>query len=54
MALIGDDWRTIPAELDERPMPPSRERSFPPQHSIGDDGTLPDELHHWEEVWREW
>ncbi len=52
MAVIdGDDWRTVPAEPDERPMPPVRERSYPPQRTIDDnDGKLPDPLHHWEVV----
>ncbi len=55
MAVIDDDWSTVPAEPDERPMPPVRERSYPPQRTIDDnDGKLPDPLHHWEEVWVEW
>ncbi len=52
MAVIGDDWSTVPAESDERPMPPVRERSYPPQRGPreGEDGKLLDPLHHWEMV----
>ena len=49
--IMGDDWTTVPAETDERPMPPSRDRSYPPRHSVDDDdGRLPDRLNHWEGV----
>jgi len=49
--IVGDDWTTVPAEPDERPMPPPRVRRFPPQHTIDDDdGRLPDRLNHWEVV----
>ncbi len=54
--IVGDDWTTVPAEADERPMPPLRERTYPPQRKPreGEDGKLPDPLTHWEEVWGEW
>jgi len=55
MAVIGDDWRTVPAEPDERRMPPPRDRSYPPQHTVADEGgKLRDPLHHWDEAWVEW
>jgi len=48
--IIGDDWTKVPAEPDERPMPPPHDRSYPPQHTVDDEGKLPDRLHHWEVV----
>ena len=56
MAVIGDDWTKVPAEPDERPTPPARERNYPPQRvpREGEGGELPDPLYQWEELWVEW
>jgi hypothetical protein len=52
MVVIGDDWRKVPPEPDDTPSPPLQERAPPKPHLVEpEDGSLPDPLGHWEEVY---